>query len=48
MEDLLVVKRFGNPAYAAFESLGSIRRGKERPLHAAINGENLAVALVIG
>ncbi len=43
IKDLLVVKRFGDPAYATFESLGSISRSKERPFHAAINGENFHV-----
>lgn len=43
IKDLLVIKRFGDPAYAAFESLGSISPSKERPFHAAINGENFHV-----
>lgn len=40
-KDLLVVKRFGEPMYAALTPLGAIRRGpKGRPCHAVINGEN--------
>jgi adenine-specific DNA-methyltransferase len=39
--ELLVVKRFGDPIFPALTSVGSVRRGpKERPHHAVINGEN--------
>lgn len=40
VKDLLVVKRFGDPAYASLEPLGSVRRGDGRSSHAVINGEN--------
>ncbi|HUY33154.1 MAG TPA: site-specific DNA-methyltransferase [Pirellulales bacterium] len=40
-KDLLLVKRFGEPIYPAFTSVGSIRRGPStKPAHAVINGEN--------
>lgn len=39
-EDLLVLKRFGEPIYPALKSLGTIERGGDRPYHAVINGEN--------
>lgn len=39
--DLLTVKRFGEPMYAALTPVGAIRHGPEdRPHHAVINGEN--------
>lgn len=40
LKELLVVKRFGDPAYAGLESLGTVSRSKERPYHAVVNGEN--------
>lgn len=41
VEDLLTVKRFGDPIYPALTPLGSVRGGRdEKPHHAAINGEN--------
>jgi adenine-specific DNA-methyltransferase len=43
-EDLMVVKRFGDPIFPALTSLGSVRRGpKDRPHHAVINGENFHI-----
>ncbi len=40
-DDLLVVKRFGEPIYPALRSLGHIQRSDpSRPAHAVINGEN--------
>jgi adenine-specific DNA-methyltransferase len=39
--DLLVVKRFGEPMYAALKPLGHVKRGPVgRPYHAVVNGEN--------
>lgn len=39
--ELMVVKRFGDPIFPALTSLGSIRRGpSDRPHHAVVNGEN--------
>jgi adenine-specific DNA-methyltransferase len=43
VKDLLVVKRFGDPAYVALEPLDAIRRSRERPYHTVINGENFHV-----
>jgi len=39
-KDLLVIRRFGEPIYPTLSSLGSVKRSKERPYHAVINGEN--------
>jgi adenine-specific DNA-methyltransferase len=39
--ELLVVKRFGDPIYPALTSVGSLRKGPpEKAHHAVINGEN--------
>lgn len=41
VEDLLAVKRFGEPIYPALTPLGSVRRGGDnKPHHTVINGEN--------
>lgn len=41
VEDLIGVKRFGEPIYPALTPLGSVERGgKEKPHHAVTNGEN--------
>lgn len=41
INDLMVVKRFGDPIFPAFTSVGAIRRGTDgKPHHAVINGEN--------
>jgi adenine-specific DNA-methyltransferase len=38
--DVLVVKRFGEPIYPVLTSLHSVRRTENRAAHAVINGEN--------
>jgi adenine-specific DNA-methyltransferase len=41
IEELMVVKRFGDPIFPALTSLGSVVNGpKDKPHHAVINGEN--------
>lgn len=41
VEDLLTVKRFGEPMYAALKPIDLVKRGAEkRPYHAVVNGEN--------
>jgi adenine-specific DNA-methyltransferase len=41
LENLLVVKRFGESIYPALTPIGSVRQGgDEKPYHAVINGEN--------
>jgi adenine-specific DNA-methyltransferase len=41
VQDLLTVKRFGEPMYAALKPISRVKRGgKNRPYHAVINGEN--------
>jgi adenine-specific DNA-methyltransferase len=39
-EDLLVVRRFGEPIYPTLTSLGKVERSEDRPYHAVINSEN--------
>lgn len=38
--NLLVHKRLGEPIYPGLTPVGRIKRSKERPYHAVINGEN--------
>lgn len=47
--DLMVVKRFGDPIFPALTSVGMVRRGHaDKPHHAVINGENFhALQLLI-
>jgi adenine-specific DNA-methyltransferase len=41
VSDLLTIKRFGEPMYAALKPLDRVTRGgEERPYHAVVNGEN--------
>ena len=41
IEELMVVKRFGDPIFPALTSLGSVVNGsKDQPYHAVISGEN--------
>jgi adenine-specific DNA-methyltransferase len=40
VENLNVVKRFGDPVYPALTPLGAVARAPERPFHAVVNGEN--------
>lgn len=40
VDELLVLKRFGDPIYPALRSLGAIERGEGRPYHVVIDGEN--------
>lgn len=40
IEDLLVIKTLDEPIYPVLTPLGSINRGREKPFHAVINGEN--------
>lgn len=41
VDDLLVVKRFGDPIFPALRTLGALRNGPaDKPYHAVINGEN--------
>jgi adenine-specific DNA-methyltransferase len=40
VRELVAVKRFGEPAYPALESVGSVQRSEDRPFHTVINGEN--------
>jgi len=41
VDDLLVVKPFGEPVYPSLTPLASVVRSEERPFHAVINGENM-------
>ena len=40
VEDLVVVRQFGEPIYPGLKSVGRIERGGDKPFHAVINGEN--------
>jgi adenine-specific DNA-methyltransferase len=40
VEDLFVVKTFGESVYPTLTPLGSVERGGDRPYHAVVNGEN--------
>lgn len=40
VDELLVLKRFGEPIFPTLRSLGKVSRSKERPHHAVIEGEN--------
>jgi adenine-specific DNA-methyltransferase len=42
-DELVVVKRFGEPIYPALTPIDGVRRSDERPWHAVINGENFHV-----
>ena len=41
LDELLVVKRAGEPVYPGLRSLGALRRDPGSPSHVVINGENL-------
>lgn len=45
---LLVVKRFGDPAYAALAPLGAVSRSVDRPYHSVICGENYHALQLLG
>jgi adenine-specific DNA-methyltransferase len=40
VEELVVVRRFGEPIYPGLKSVGRIERGGDKPFHTVINGEN--------
>ena len=40
VDDLVVVREFGEPLYPGLRSLGRIARGGDKPFHALINAEN--------
>ena len=40
VEDLVVVRGFGEPIYPGLRSVGRIERGGDKPFHTVINGEN--------
>ena len=40
INDLVVVREFGEPIYPGLKSLGRIRRGGNKPFHCVINAEN--------
>jgi adenine-specific DNA-methyltransferase len=40
VEDLVVVRRFGEPAFPGLVSVGKVERGGAKPWHTAINAEN--------
>ena len=40
IDELVVIRQFGEPIYPGLKSLGRIKRGGEKPFHTIINGEN--------
>lgn len=40
LTELVVVAEFGDPVYPGLRSVGSVRRGGDKPTHVVINGEN--------
>ncbi|MEO3935017.1 DNA methyltransferase [Micrococcaceae bacterium Sec7.4] len=40
VEELVLIREFGDPIYPGLRSLGSVRRGGEKPFHTVINAEN--------
>src|SRR5579872_5423103 len=40
LNELIVVKPFGEPIYPCLTPLGKVEKGRDRPWHAVINGEN--------
>ena len=40
IEDLVVVREFGEPVYPGFKSVGRLELGADKPFHAIINSEN--------
>lgn len=40
VEELVVVRQFGEPIYPGLKSVGRIERGGDKPFHTVINGEN--------
>ncbi len=40
VNDLVVVREFGQPIYPGLRSVGRIERGGDKPFHAVINAEN--------
>src|ERR1035437_2505080 len=40
LADVLVVQQFDQPVYPVLASIGSVRRGADKPAHVVLNGEN--------
>jgi adenine-specific DNA-methyltransferase len=40
INELLVVRRFGEPTYSVFTPVGSVKKNDDKPYNIAINGEN--------
>ncbi len=40
IQDLIVIREFGDPIYPGLRSVGTVERGGERPFHTVINSEN--------
>ena len=43
VEDLVVIRGFGEPIYPGLKSVGKIEQGGDKPFHSVINGENFYV-----
>lgn len=44
IEDLAVIREFGDPIYPGLQSLGSVEHGGDKPFHTVINAENFHAA----
>ncbi|WP_248761338.1 site-specific DNA-methyltransferase [Pseudarthrobacter sp. SSS035] len=44
VEDLVVIREFGDPIYPGLQSVGSVARGGDKPFHCVINAENFHAA----
>src|SRR5680860_268860 len=40
VDELVVVRQFGEPIYPGFTRVGAVERGGDKPFHTVINGEN--------
>jgi len=43
VEDLIVIRQFGEPIYPGLRSVGSLNQGSDKPHHLVINGDNYHV-----
>jgi adenine-specific DNA-methyltransferase len=43
VEELVVIRGFGEPIYPGLKSVGKVERGGDKPFHFVINGENFYV-----
>lgn len=44
VDELVVIREFGDPIYPGLQSVGSVTRGGDKPFHCVINAENFHAA----